>query len=460
MKMFVWFLGSEKTQDVLCYSSMRKQHTRLFAVALAAVAFLAWNTSSLQAQTTELPPGVFHMADGVYYHPKSGAKSLDLSIVLTAYQTFLEQQTAPSAQTTGTVPEVSEQASFPLLQAIERAHTLLREVSDTTLTAETIPTWRRIRLVVWDPSTDVLRVVDAEKNEKQLRQLSGDGTVKVLRANGLNSTFHVVSDRAGELVVAIRYPIYRERADGSYTVEQAIYTPYNSAFNSDQMTAAGESWLAQIITDAEKELSVANVFSRAYPDRLLSEVIDPAFVASILTIEHVDFTAAKKDVHAQIGAFYAILATNKEDSYAFSRSSAGALGIAQFIPSTYAWLAAQPTLGLVPDFDAGMTDPKNAVKAQIAYLDYLLSLLPKEARDAYLLPEHRLLVQEYIAAAYNGGPAKVKKAMVVWDENLDAEERLRVRTRSRLKLETMYYVWKLRLVRPVLMERFTALEKA
>ncbi len=399
------------------------------------------------------------MADGVYYHPKSGTKNADLAIVLAAYQSLLQKEQAVST----TAPVTTELASsFPLLAAIEKAQALL--AADNVGTVDTvvseIPDWRAIRLAVWNKNANALRTISAEMNEKNLRAVSGGEAVKVLRANGLNSSFKISSANEGDIVIAIRYPIYRERSDKKFDVEQAIYTPYHSSFNTNQMADAGEAWLAQVINDAEKELAAANASSRAYPDKVLSDVIDPAFVASILTIEHVDFSAAQKDVRSQVGAFYSILATNKDRSYAYARSSAGALGIAQFIPSTYAWLAKQPGLGLMQDFDSGMTNPKNAVKAQIAYLDYLLSLLPKEARDAYLLPENRLLVQEYIAAAYNGGPARVKKAMVVWDENLDAEERLHVRTRSRLRLETVHYIWKLRLVRPVLIERFTALEKA
>ena len=96
-----------------------------------------------------------------------------------------------------------------------------------------------------------------------------------------------------------------------------------------------------------------------------------------------------------------------------------------------------------------MRDPVNALTAQVVYLDYLLAQFPKETRNrAHLFPS---FTQEIVAAAYNGGPARVKKAMVVWEENLDPAERLHVLERSRLKKETMQYVTKLRLVRPALM---------
>jgi hypothetical protein len=437
---------------------MRKYSALLLGLFVTGVMYTQ-HISSARAETTALPPGVFLMADGVYYHPKSGAKSTDIAFVLAAYQSFFQKEQT----VTSTVPVTMGESlpSFPLLAAIERGQALLAAAEQEAegVVVETIPDWRAIRLAVWNEKTDALRTISAEINEKKVRSVSGNETVKVLRANGVNSSFQISSGSEGDIVIAMRYPIYRERSDKKFDVEQAIYTPYHNSFNTDQMAAAGETWLAQVIDAAEKELRDVNAHSRAYPDMLLSEVIDPSFVASILTIEHVDFSAAQKDVKAQIGAFYSILATNKDRSYAYSRSSAGALGIAQFIPKTYAWLAKQPELTLAQDFDKGMIDPKNAVKAQIAYLDYLLSVLPRDARDAYLLPASRLLVQEYIAAAYNGGPAKVKKAMVVWDENLDEEERLHVRTRSRLKLETVHYIWKLRLVRPVLIERFRVLEK-
>ena len=63
------------------------------------------------------------------------------------------------------------------------------------------------------------------------------------------------------------------------------------------------------------------------------------------------------------------LAANEDSAFDAAISSAGAAGLVQFIPSTYALMVKKrPDLGLIPDFREGMANHRNAVKAQVASL--------------------------------------------------------------------------------------------
>ncbi|MBP9869285.1 transglycosylase SLT domain-containing protein [Patescibacteria group bacterium] len=397
------------------------------------------------AQEVALPSGIFRMANGAYYQPSSGTVTFNLADL---------GQNLPSTET---VTVVSDSLSFPLKTAIARAKDVFEaEIASAAaasgpVVATTEAEWRPVTIAIWNPKTDAIRYVRLEKNGAKLKPLGSSLTgITVTYANGVNSAFRITG-ADGEVVVGVRYPIYLSRKQGTktvYDVKEVFYSPYSSGVHTAEMIQEGKLWLTQTVREVYADLRAKQVKSRAFPDRLVADVIDPQFVASILLIEHVSPTAMKGAAIKQLESFAVILAANKDRSYNYSRSSAGALGLAQFIPSTYVAVAKWKEYELKPEFDAGMTDPKNAMKAQIAYLDYLLSRLPKETIASY--DTNRPLVQEYVAAGYNGGISIVHKAMVVWEENLDPEERLIVRTRSRLKLETMQYVIKLRHVREAL----------
>ena len=399
------------------------------------------------AYAATLPSGVFQMRDGSYFHPASGFVTSNLDAML-AHVSSTPPLASGGATSTPELPPPTL-VSFPLKLAIQRAQELL-SATTTPLHVENSDTdFRDVSLALWDPKTDAIRIVDVKKKGTELQRVTpGAPKIAVIRSNGVNSEFSVAT---GENVVAIRYPIYADRKISKtktvYDVTDAIYTPYSRAIHTPEMVEAGKRWFEKTVSGLFDDLRAKGVPSRAFPDKLLADVIDENFVKSIAIIEHLDNSAFLKDPRRQIESFYVTLAANEDDAYDFSKSSAGALGLVQFIPSTYAALVKWPHLHLNPNFESGMRDPVNAIRAQTAYLDYLLSRLPDEATTSYA--SNRDLSHEFVAAAYNGGATRVAKAMVVWEENLDPNERLHVKTRSRLKLETMKYVLKLRLLTDV-----------
>jgi hypothetical protein len=274
--------------------------------------------------------------------------------------------------------------------------------------------------------------------------------ISVVSSNGVNSTF-TIKGESQEVVVAIRYPLFKEQGTGkkrTYLKEEVVYTPYSALLHTPEMIAYGVDWLDRTVQAVYDKLRADQIPSKAFSGRLLADVVDPRFAKSILFIEHVDDRADGRAARIQWENFATILAGNEGRSYAYARSSAGALGIAQFMPKTYAGLVRRSELGLIPSFEEGMRDPENLIRAEVAYLDELMAYLPDDVVEKEYL-DHPERLQEYVAAAYNGGAGRVKKALVVWEENLDPVERLRVRTRSRLKPETMQYVLKLRRVRSI-----------
>ncbi|HEU0051358.1 MAG TPA: transglycosylase SLT domain-containing protein, partial [Patescibacteria group bacterium] len=153
-------------------------------------------------------------------------------------------------------------------------------------------------------------------------------------------------------------------------------------------------------------------------DKLLADVIDPDLAKSIAVIEHADDNALKRDTVATVNQFFVTLAANPEEAFDYSRSSANALGLVQFIPSTYKSVVAHhPDLHLIADFESGMRDMNNALTAQVAYLDEILNALPADVRAQYAVDANsKERVQEYMTAAYNGGTVRVKKSIPFWDD--------------------------------------------
>lgn len=394
------------------------------------------------------PPGVFRMADGRFYQPSTGKQTFDVKEFISNVET---------ATTSDVVAPVAPKLDdFPLLSAIRRGRDLLQARVDDAkkgkkpATATKEAEVRSVTLAIWNKRTDGMRTVDGLKEGTKFTPYDkADTGIRVVRSNGINSEFDVKGD-VDEVVVAIRYPIYMDistsKKKTKFEINDAVYVPYSADIHTPEMIAYGKAWLAEQMEAVYERLRKQGVPSRSMPSKRLADVIDPELPEMILAIEHID--QGVKDPKRALDRFYVTLAGNEDDSYDYSKSSVGALGIAQFMPKTYAFVASFPSLGLPKDFATGMRTPLHAITAEVAYLDYLLALLPKGT--AAKLAEDPDAVHEYIAAAYNGGPARVKKAMVTWEKNLDAKTRLRVASSSRLRLETMGYVLKLRQVRNVL----------
>ncbi|HVM91048.1 MAG TPA: transglycosylase SLT domain-containing protein [Verrucomicrobiae bacterium] len=384
---------------------------------------------------------VLKMADGTFYHPSSGKKasSLDaLCVLLGVPSGYFDEASA-------TPPAPQEPQTPAILQAVYRAQQELRDrlkasgddkIKNVKPVSQSAS--RDITLAIWNRVTDEIVYVDAVKKGTDL-DLDDNApvNVKVKLANYINSDY--ATDDPDHVVVAVRYPIYHDVYKGrkivSDDLEQAVYTPASAALLTPDVVAAGEQMLDADIADAITGLHK-------------EKTVSPELIKSIAIVEHSDLGTLKSNPKAAASKVFATVALNPTNPYAYARSPAGALGLFQFIPSTYKNLAKRTALGLNPDFEDGMADPKNASKAAVGYMDAILGSLPAEAKNDPMSPR----AFEFFAAGYNGGTAKLARASLIWDDQISgALTRGQILSRARLQPETIDYVRKLRALLPVIM---------
>ena len=420
---------------------MRRVLFGAFFVALcgcfACVSFVRAETTTTADITDVMStPLILQMADGHFYSPALGriANTREELICELTGQSCPAvvpppaggAPVVPSVPSVPTEPVVAPSSTPSLIElAVERGKKLLQDQLDADLkahpkpqTAATDSGYRKVRLAIWDPATDLIQTWDVMKDGTKLKLPDGAPKIRVAQTNGLNSHFVVENNR---VVVALRYPIYRKvvvsKKKFHFSVADVVYTPYSDALATPEMVAAGKRVLNSLVGRVYQEMQTDQAHSWAFPDRLVSDVVDPDVAKAIAVIEHSDNAALDRDPAGTINKFFVTLAANADAAYAYSGSSAGALGLAQFIPSTYTKLVKQrPELHLIADFEDGMRDLHNAITAQVGYLDVILAALPDAARSQYTDAVTRSRVEEYMTAAYNGGPARVSKAMARWDE--------------------------------------------
>ncbi len=387
---------------------------RVLCAALAACA-LGW---AFPAQAA-----IFQMADGRFYDTATGR--------IAGTQEELMGQVSAGTSTVVIVPGQESLVSTtttvvptPYLDAIENAQAELnRRIANERPAKPVISTredeWRRVTVAVWDRAQATTTYHHAEKNGTKIRWLDDDAEGRVVFANGVNSTFRF-SD-PNKVVVAIRYPIYRNIGTAKkkkFEVQDVVYTPYSPALHVPEVIEAGKEHLQSAFDRVYASLDTQGVRSYASSGMPITAVVDRKAAEAVVIIEHSETKLVTRDPAEASERFYVVLGANKERSYHYSKSSAGALGIVQFMPTSYERFAnIRPELGLRRDgFETAMRDQDNALKAQVAYLDYLMSFLPKELRASSTADLH-----EFAVAAYNGGPFRVKQSLEEWEEILDGE---------------------------------------
>lgn len=403
-----------------------RNRSRHIAVLIAAVSFFGAVGSAHAAEC--LPPTAFRMSDGRFYNPDTGIIEEDCVRLLNRMTEARQPSEGPALPSATSVPEATRSS---LLAAVRRAHQMLQNKIDAEAAEQKKPeivgsydVWVDVTLAIWNARTDEIGLVEARKNGVKVKIDTEDPGVgiSVKRNNGVNSEFAV--DDGEKVVVAVRSPIFKDvtvkKRRPRYQLQDVVYTPYSAALHTSETVALGRDTLRANIAAAAAALRQGGVMSRAFPGRLLADVVDLRLVEAIAVIEHLG-EASMLGPNAQSAAesFYVVIALNQDDAYAYSRSSAGARGLVQFIPSTYALMVRRPELGLIKNFEAGMSDPVNAIKAQIAYLDAEHASMPTAVKGLYATDPLRLA--EYLAASYNGGGARVRKAVAAYGDGWAAE---------------------------------------
>lgn len=398
-----------------------RNRPRFIAILIAAASFFGLATAVQAAES----PLIFQMADGTFFNPASGLSDVQRDRLVERITGV--PMTAPASSTPAGMPPIGDASSTPvinpsssLISAVQRARELLQARIDADAAAKkksqivtSYNVWVDVTLAVWDPRTDDIALVHAGKSGNKLDvDPNADVGITVRFNNGVNTQFAV--DSGDKKIVAVRYPIFKDvtvkRKHPRYELQDVVYTPYSEDLHTPETVALGQQTLRGNIAKATEALRAGGVMSRAFPGRPLVDVIDPRLLEAIAVIEHLGETSLLgPNAQTASDSFYVVVAMNQDAAYSYSRSTAGARGLVQFIPSTYALMVKRPELGLIKDFGAGMSDPVNAIKAQIAYLDAELAGMPPSVKDLYSVDPAR--VDEYLAAAYNGGGARVHKAI-------------------------------------------------
>ena len=217
--------------------------------------------------------------------------------------------------------------------------------------------------------------------------------------NFLNTRFQVAD---GYIVFAQRRPV---RADGGW--KPAVYTAYAPELDTAKMRAHGMEYLRLQERRSYNHLQTHDVRSRARPDKTVAEKIPRHMVLRLMITEHIDPNRMKYvGIEQCIHEVLITVAANKEKAYSYARSSAGALGIVQFIKPSYEMVRTNyPSAPLEPHFDTAMRDLRNAVMASVLHMDLQLAHLPADYLQRFTDSSYHMAA--FLAAGYNRNVVKV-----------------------------------------------------
>ncbi|KKT20819.1 MAG: hypothetical protein UW06_C0053G0002 [Parcubacteria group bacterium GW2011_GWE1_43_8] len=226
-----------------------------------------------------------------------------------------------------------------LLQAIQTTKKNLQQQVDNQLAN---PAYRapivysrsapvEIIVSLWNQDTNEFDLVRVMKKGSQLTLINNSNyKFKLVGDNGVNSLIEI-SNRPDLRVIGLIYPVFADISTAKltrYRLENVVYIPYSDKLNNEVIVQTGEDYLNKKIQAVYDELNKLGIKSKADPGKLITEVIDPAVVKTIIAIEHVDASVLLNNSADQyLHRFYATLATNEHASYAYAKSSASARGL-------------------------------------------------------------------------------------------------------------------------------------
>lgn len=350
------------------------------------------------------------------------------------------------------------------LEALQKSG-LKRPVEGTVVKSwfEAVPQERKVLLAAWNPEIGDIKLISITFGSHQVKSGKSTRTVydvtshtpgfalRYKGGSGVNVQYAITSP-AGYQVLADRFPIFDASVGdlGSFPPSEEVYVPYSDDLRTPEIVAAGRRYLDETVTAAMDDLRKKGVMS-ASKAGLVADLTDPAELKNIAIIEHMDVSEFRNtdDKAGVVNRIFTILGTNRDDAFRFAGSSKGALGIAQFIPSSYRSISrSYPAAALNPDFIKGMADHVNAFEAMSLHHDMTANALEDYAREHLTVDprEFPLVMAEVRAAAYNTGTTRVRSAI----KKFGAGWQTASSTLYGLYRETRSYLEKFKAVRDVL----------
>ena len=219
--------------------------------------------------------------------------------------------------------------------------------------------------------------------------------------NFINTHFEVLRPD-NYIVFAQRRPVH-----GKNGYEEGVYTAYSPELDTQKMRDAGLDYLRTLQHLAYNRIQDHDVRSHVAPNQTVADKIPTSMVLRLMITEHIDPLHMRHvGIEQCIHEVLVTIAANQAHAYAYARSSAGALGLPQFMESSYQMVRDNyPKALLEPDFDRGMTDLHNAVLASVLLLDLELTSLPRDYLKKFTESSQQFAA--FLAAGYNRNPVNV-----------------------------------------------------
>lgn len=307
--------------------------------------------------------------------------------------------------------EADKRTATPLTQLtpgsiqarINEAQRLLK--SRPLTTAMTTPSIEFVTVAALDPQTSRTHLVTLSKETflkkgSEITLPSSLGTpltIRVLRANGVNTALNIFNSEGRALVpLLVEYPIER---NGLFR-EMAYYTSAHPALLSSDLVNSGQSYVRDMLELAVKRL-------RERGAAISPDIVNVA--ERLLIVEHIDHDRFRSENRlALYDEIYSLYALNDLGTYRYSVSTAGAGGMVQMIPWAYNLIRQRhPGVGLIPDFVTAMRNHGNALQAMLLYMQDTWNDLSANDDVKYALNEKLATISELMAAGYNSNAAKL-----------------------------------------------------
>jgi len=305
---------------------------------------------------------------------------------------------------------------------------------------------RQFAVVAYDPDAQtwhelVLSMPLVGNSTFQPDIVSADGQCQVTRLKGQTFNkmiFRLYCDKRELLVYASQHlslpPEWREQKITSMTAkaEKVVYLATPPYLVNEEFAHLGRQYVLTVLTGVLRDLRALGVPSRAYPGRLVADVITETMLLNLLVIEQTDpcllqdrepgcvrllpkllYALDEQVVDAVLTEFV----INGLEAYRHICSVAAACGAFQFTNNktqafrgTYNVVRqSYPSAQLDPLFTRGTRSFRNSAKAAALLIDLELSSsgTPGWVREAVISDERVGLL--FPAAAYNGGASQSRK---------------------------------------------------
>jgi hypothetical protein len=272
-------------------------------------------------------------------------------------------------------------------------------------TAMTVPSLDYVTVAALLPETSQIHLIRIAKETfltkgSELSSTSSLGLpvqVRIVRANGVNTAVTIFDEKNRSLLpLVVEFPIEHR---GVFR-EMAYYTSAHPALLSTDLMKLGQTYVGSMVDLAAKRLRERGV-------SIAPNLIEVA--KRLCIVEHVDHDRFRNENRiALFEEIYTLYALNELDTYRYSVSSAGAGGMVQMIPWTYALMRQRhPGVGLNPDFVAGMRNHGNALEAMLLYMRDTWNDLAANDDVQTALSSGQATTTELLAAGYNSNAAKL-----------------------------------------------------